>query len=272
MIDYHVHTPFCRHARGTLEAYAARAVEEGVEELCFTPHTPLPGFPRGGGDLRMVPGDLDAYFRGTARLRDRFPGLRILAGLEADYYPGYERYLEGLLAGYPFDLVLLSVHFVAAWPGENWLFGYHFPEKSPAQIYREYLAALKAGIATGLYDCVAHLDLVKRPGAPLLAHCGGDVEEVLSLCASRGMSIEVNTAGLRRPVGEAYPDPEIVARAVERGIPIVTGSDAHSPEHVAHGFAEAYGRLKTLPRARLARYRRRRIADSRPRHRAGKPL
>jgi histidinol-phosphatase (PHP family) len=261
MIDYHVHTPFCRHARGTLEQYASRAVEAGLEEICFTPHVPLPRFPRGGSDLRMEPEDLEAYFRGIEGLRARFPSLRILAGVEADYYPGFEGYLEGLLSALPFDLVLLSVHFVAQWPGENWVFGYQFPDRTLAQIYREYLEALKEGIATGLYDCLAHLDLIKRPGTPLLQHCGEEVEEVLSQCAARGMSLEVNTAGLRRPAAAPYPEPEILARAVERGIPVVTGSDAHAPEHVAHGFAELYARLEGLRSARIARYRGRRIAE-----------
>ena len=212
----------------------------------------------------MDPADLEAYFRAIRRLRGSFPELRILTGLEADYYPGFEPYLERLLADQPFDLVLLSIHFVAGWPGENWLFGYHFPDKSVAQVYREYLEALRQGIDTGLNDCVAHLDLIKRPGEPLLAHCSGEVEELLRLCARRGMSIELNTAGLRRPVAEVYPAPQILSLAVEGGIPLVTGSDAHDPEHVGHGIPDAHASLAALPEAHVVRYRGRRIAEQKP--------
>jgi len=255
MIDYHVHTPFCRHAGGELEEYVRRALAQGLEEICFTPHAPLPGFPRGGEHLRMEPEDVEPYFEAVEELRRSFPDIRILAGIEADYYAGYEEYLGRFLAGHPFDLVLLSVHFLADWPGENWLFGYHFPDKSLARIYGEYFAAVKAGVATGLYDCVAHLDLIKRPGQPVLDHVREDVEEVLALCSRQGMSIEMNASGLRRGIAEPYPEPRIAALAAERDIPMVTGSDAHTPGHVASGFQELYGILASLPRARLVRYR-----------------
>lgn len=257
MIDYHLHTPFCGHAGGGLGEYVRRAVEQGLEEICFTPHAPLPGFPRGGEGLRMAVEDLGPYFESVERERGSFPGIRILAGIEADYYAGYEEYLGRLLEDNPFDFVLLSVHFVAEWPGENWLFGYHFPEKPVGQIYREYFAALKAGIATGLYDCVAHLDLIKRPGQGVVDLVPEEIEEVLELCSRHGMSIELNSSGLRRPVDETYPDPRVVRLAADRGIPLVTGSDAHTPEHVAFAFPELYRTLAAVPGARLARYRRR---------------
>lgn len=258
MIDYHVHTPFCGHAGGGLHDYVHRALERGLEEICFTPHAPLPGFPRGGKGLRMNPEDLDPYFEGIERERRRYSEVRILAGIEADYYAGYEEYLGRLLERNPFDLVLLSVHFLAEWPGENWLFGYHFPEKPLERIYLEYFDAVKAGIATGLYDCVAHLDLIKRPGEPVLDHVREAVEEVLDLCERHGMSIELNSSGLRRTVAEIYPEQRVVSLAAARGIPLVTGSDAHTPEHVAFAFPELYETLAALPEARLTRYRRRR--------------
>jgi histidinol-phosphatase (PHP family) len=134
------------------------------------------------------------------------------------------------------------------------LFGYHFPEKPPERIYREYFSAVKAGIATGMYDCVAHLDLIKRPGLPVMDCVRDEVIEVLELCAAHRMSIELNTAGLRRPVKEPYPEPRILALAIEQEIPLVTGSDAHHPDHVAYAFADLYRSLATLPGARLARY------------------
>jgi histidinol-phosphatase (PHP family) len=255
MIDYHVHTPFCGHADGDLHDYVRRGVEQGLEEICFTPHAPLPGFPRGGEGLRMAHEDLGLYFESIERERGSFPEIRILAGIETDYYVGYEEYLGRLLESNPFDFVLLSIHFLAEWPGENWLFGYHFPDKSVEQVYREYFAALKAGIATGLYDCVAHLDLIKRPGQGVLDRVPEEVDEVLELCSRHNMSIELNSSGLRRAVAEIYPDPRVVGLAAARGIPLVTGSDAHDPEHVAYAFPELYRTLEGVPEARLTRYR-----------------
>ena len=87
MIDYHLHTPFCRHAGGTMEQYVEKALEKGVEEICFTPHIPLPDFPRGGHNLRMDPGEFDDYIKTLESLRSRYRDSTILCGVEADYYP-----------------------------------------------------------------------------------------------------------------------------------------------------------------------------------------
>lgn len=236
MTDYHLHTPYCRHAEGPLEAYVEQALARGLTEICFTPHTPLPAFPRGQPNLRMEPEDVEPYFADLRRLRGRYPGITILAGLEADYYPGYEEYLGRLLETWPFDFVLMSVHFVREWPGENWLFGYHFPDKSLRQVYGEYFEALKRGIRTGLYDCLAHLDLVKRPGAPVMRTNEEEVLQVLDLAAAAGMGLEVNTSGLRKPIGETYPSADVLAAAAARGLPLLLGSDAHEPAQVAFGF------------------------------------
>ncbi len=259
MVDYHLHTPFCRHAAGPMEAYVEQAIRLGLQEICFTPHIPLPDFPRGDPNVRMRPEDIDRYWEALERLRGRYRQLAILAGVEADYYEGYEEYLRGFLARYPFDLVLMSVHFIRAWPGENWLFGFHFPHKPMACVYHEYLEEVKKGIRTGLYDCLAHLDLVKQPGQPLLDSNPQDVAEVIDLCAAAGMSVEVNTSGLRRPVREPYPSPGLLERIVRRGIPVVTGSDAHEPRLVAHAFAELERLFAGMPRLRRAFYRGRRM-------------
>lgn len=255
MIDYHLHTPFCRHARGTMEEYVQRALEKGIEEICFTPHIPLPDFPRGAANLRMDPEEFDSYLEELESLRSRYRSTTILCGVEADYYRGYEGYLESFLARYPFDLVLLSIHFIRDWPGNNWLFGFDFPSKSLSQIYGEYFRELKRGIATGLFDCLAHLDLIKQPGHPVMESNRNDIEEILDLCSRHGMSIEVNTSGLRKPIGELYPCRRIISLAVGRGLALVTGSDAHDPTAVGYAFSELHCLLEELRGSKIARYR-----------------
>jgi histidinol-phosphatase (PHP family) len=257
MYDYHLHTPFCRHARGSIEDYVLKAQENRIEEICFTPHIPLPNFPRGGSDLRMDYEDLEHYIESVRELQARYPDHTILCGVEADFYAGYETYLKRVLSSYDFDLVLLSVHFVHSWPGENWLFGFEFPDKTISQIYSEYFAEIKKGIKTGLFDCVAHLDLIKQPGYPVLQHNRGDVEEILELCRAYRMSVEINTSGLRKSIGEMYPSRDILDLIVVWELPVITSSDAHDPASVAYGFQELYSLLSELPGCTLARYRRR---------------
>jgi histidinol-phosphatase (PHP family) len=259
MFDYHLHTPYCRHAAGRMEQYVEQALARGLEELCFTPHIPLPGFPRGPEGLRMESRDADRYYRELERLRARYPEAGILCGIEADFYDGFEKTVEQFLGRYPLDLVLLSVHFVRDWPGENWVFAFEFPGKSLAAIYHEYFEALKRGISSGLYDAVAHLDLIRQPGHPVLATNEADVAEVLSLAARAGMSLEVNTSGMRRSWSMPYPLPEILPLAAARGLPVITGSDAHEPQLVGHGFAEVDEWIRGVPGLRQVRYRGRRV-------------
>lgn len=253
MHDYHVHTHYCRHAVGRLEEYAAAAVKRGLSEICFTPHIPLPVFRPGawGGRLRMDLPEFPRYLEELERVRAQFPEITVLAGVEADYVGGTEEYLQDFLSRWPLDFVLMSVHFVQKWPDPWWVF--ELPPDLPVErIYDDYLEALESGIRTGLFDCVAHFDLIKQPGAPLLASHRARVDRVISLCRDRGMSAEVNVSGIRKAVGEPYPSWEIVQRMVDLGLPLVPGADAHEPGLVGQG-------LETLDGAELVRYRARRM-------------
>jgi len=258
MHDYHMHSHWCRHASGRLEEYARSAAALGIDEICFTPHIPLPGFRPGffNDRIRMDLEEFDGYEEELARTRAQFPGLSILSGVEADYIEGCEGFLEGFLSAHSFDLVLMSVHFVGGWPEDTWVF--HLPrDRSLEQSYSDYFRSVKEGIATGLFDCVAHLDLIKRPGAPVLATNRGDVEEVLALCHAKGMSVEINTSGTRKEIGETYPCADIVRMALEGNVPLTPGSDAHAPAQLAVGFdglVEEFGRSLE---PRLTRYRQR---------------
>lgn len=253
MFDYHLHTQYCRHAAGRMEQYVAEALAGGLREICFTPHIPLPGFPRGPEGLRMQPEDAERYFREIERLRAGYPQLSILCGVEADYYDGFERTVEEFLGRHPLDLVLLSVHFVRDWPEENWIFG--VPDRPPAEVYHDYFEALKRGIATGLYDALAHLDLIRQPGHPVLDTNAEDVGQVLTLAVGAGMSLELNTSGMRRSWRLPYPLPDVLPLAAARGLPVITGSDAHEPHLVGSGFSEADRWIAACPGLRRVRYR-----------------
>jgi histidinol-phosphatase (PHP family) len=261
MFDYHMHTQYCRHAAGRMEQYVRQALALGLQEICFTPHIPLPGFPRGPEGLRMEPEDAEPYFREVERLRARYPQLSILCGVEADFYEGFEKTVEEFTSAYPLDLVLMSVHFLRDWPGENWLFDFDFPGRSPAEVYHDYFEALERGISTGLYDALAHLDLIRQPGHPVLASNEEDVAEVLAMAARAGMSLEINTSGMRRSCRLPYPAPEILPLAAARGLPVITGSDAHEPQLVGHGFAEVGQWIAASPGLRRVRYRARRARE-----------
>jgi histidinol-phosphatase (PHP family) len=257
MHDYHVHCHFCRHATGSIEEYTRAALARGLGEICFTPHVPLPDYRPGfyGDRLRMDLDEFPRYLEELEEARRLVPGITILCGVEADYVEGTEEYLERFLASYPFDLVLMSVHFVRAWPGNQWVFDLSADPRPLGRIYDDYLEAVRAGVETGLFDCVAHLDLIKQEGHPLMETHRPEIEGLVRLCRDRGMSAEVNMSGARKAIGEPYPSWPIVRLMVEEGVPLVPGSDAHEPSQVAAG-------LEALEGTTLVRYRGRRILEA----------
>ncbi len=267
MHDYHMHTRFCRHAAGALEEYARAAQQKGIGEICFTPHIPLPGFRPGfwNDRLRMDESEFPRYLEELERTRSLFPDLTILSGIEADYIPSMEGYLQRFLAAHSFDFVLMSVHFVSAWPGDEWVFDFDESRTLPS-VYRDYFQEVRRGAETGLFDCAAHLDLIKQPGRPVLEANRDDVEATLDAFARSGMSVEINTSGVRKGIGENYPSDNIVRLMIQRGTPLVTGSDAHDPSHVGLLFEELGPRFGAGLDAVLVRYRARRML--RPGHRA----
>jgi len=254
MHDYHMHSHFCRHATGRVREYARAAAAQGLQEICLTPHIPLPGFRPGffNDRLRMDRDDFSRYAEELEGARARFPGLSIRSGIEADYIAGMEEYVEGFLSAYPFDYVLMSIHFIAEWPSDQWIFDFGRDPRPLESIYDDYLLAMRKGIETGLFDCLAHFDLIKQEGHPLLATHADRVKEIVSLCLSRGMSAEVNTSGIRKAIAESYPSDGIVQLMRDMRLPLTPGSDAHAPSQVAAGF-------DTLRGISLVRYERRRI-------------
>jgi histidinol-phosphatase (PHP family) len=261
MHDYHMHTWLCRHAAGGLEEYAQTAVSLGIREICFTPHTPFPGYRTEfyKDRLRMDLDEFGLFEQAIARTRHLFPELTILMGLEAEWEDGVEEFLSGFLAAHDFDFVLMSLHFVSAWPDSEWVFDFDHAAMPLARRYRDYFQAMVRGIESGLFDGIAHLDLIKQQGKPVLETNRGDVEQVLAACLDHGMSMEINTSGLRKDIGETYPSHDIIRLALESGVPVTLGSDAHQPQQVGLAFPDMAARYGRLLSTRLVRYRGRHI-------------
>jgi histidinol-phosphatase (PHP family) len=236
-----------------MEEYVQAAVERGITEICFTDHIPLPGGQ--DSDHRMEPHDMEFYLETIAALKSKYRGISILTGIEADYMEGLEEYLEDFLSRYSFDLVIMAIHFIEKWTGDQWVFDFDYTEETLPRQYRDYFEVMLKGVNTGLFDIVGHFDMIKRPGFPVLETVPGDVVKVLDAIQKQNMSIEINTSGFRRSINQSYPAPEILEPAVERGIPFVLSSDAHKPEHVGYRFDWILNRLFHLTDLKLARYR-----------------
>jgi len=250
IVDYHMHLrrpaegyEEIDHTPEAAEQFVEVARERRVDEIGFTEHV---YYFRQTRDLWTQPHnlercvhDLDRYCDAVLEARRR--GLPVKLGLEVDYVPGRERELHDVLEPYPWDFLLGSVHEIEGHaidndPGEGlWK---HF---STEEVWRRYFIALRGAARSGLFDVLSHPDLVKifgrrpAPDAVLLHH----EETADAVEAAGGLAIEVSTAGLRKPVGEVYPDGALLDACRRRGVPITTASDAHVPNDVGRDFDRA---------------------------------
>ncbi len=235
--DYHMHTALCRHAEGKVADYRNAAGILGIPEICFVDHAPNPdGY---DSNHRMSLNEFGTYREiVTAEMDHQTP--HVLFGIEADYYRGCERFLEKWLEAQDFDLVLGSVHFIDDWGFDNPDVKQVWNSVDIADTWRAYFKLVENLVDTRLFDAVSHLDIPKKFGyRPSEKDLKEMVQPVLDRVAEVGMGMELNTSGLRKPVGEIYPSALIVSLARERDIPICFGSDAHSPQDVGKDFPAA---------------------------------
>ncbi|MER3480755.1 MAG: histidinol phosphatase [Meiothermus sp.] len=242
MFDSHMHTPLCRHAVGHPLEYVEAARRAGLEGVVFTDHSPMP--PWFDAAFRMSLGQLPFYLSQLEQTRREAGDFYVGIGLEADYHPGTEGFVRRMVAAYPYDYLIGSIHYLGAWPFDHPDFAAEFDERDLREVYRDYFQLVIQAAQSGLFHSIGHLDLPKKFGHVPAEGYSDLAEEALQVIAGEGLALDVNTAGWRKPVGEIYPGPAILSRARQLGIPVVLGSDAHAPEEVGYRFSDAAQVLK----------------------------
>jgi histidinol-phosphatase (PHP family) len=231
------------HDTWSVEPFVETAREAGVDEIGFTEHVyyfvqtrPLWTVPY---QTERCVYDLEPYVEAIVQAQER--GLPVKLGLEVDYVPGREDETRELLAAYPWDYLLGSVHFIDGLgvDGEPRLLDAVGVEEA----WTLYFDTLAAAADSGLFDSLSHPDLVKVFGERAATF---DYAQVADAIAAGGVAVEVSTAGLRKPVGELYPHPDLLAACRERGVPVTLGSDAHSPDVVGRDFDRARELLRSV--------------------------
>lgn len=236
--DYHTHTPLCRHAEGTPEGYVDAAVAAGVAEFGISDHAPQE--PEPFDDWRMSVADLPRYFDWIARARAHASGrIAVKAGMECDWLPGNEAWIESLADRYDWDYLIGSVHYLDKWDFDNPKWLGRWADADLDALWSHYWETYAAMAQTGLFDILGHADLVKK-----FAHLPeGDLtryyEPAVVAIAASGAAIEINTAGWHKPCEEAYPAPAFLKLAAQANVPLVISSDAHTPREVGRDFARA---------------------------------
>jgi histidinol-phosphatase (PHP family) len=181
-------------------------------------------------------------------------------GLEVDFIPGREDRTQNLIDDCELDYVVGSVHFIGDRAVDWDVYDVWRPGRTAEEIWRRYFELLGEAARSGMFDILAHPDLVKvwGRGRPLP---GGDLRRYYDIAmegiAESGIAVEVSTAGLRKPVGELYPAPPMLDMCLDAGCPVALSSDAHVPEHVGYGYERALELLEERGVRELAVFERR---------------
>ncbi len=241
LYETHSHTPLCKHAEGLPSEYAAVAHERGLRGLTVTCHNPMPnGY---SSHVRMSADQIDEYVSMVDEARDEWSDrVDVRLGLEADYFDGYESWLERQLNSHPYHYVLGSVHpQLAEYKRRYW-------QDDPVKDQEIYFNLLADAAESSLFDCLAHPDLIKnetstdwQPNRIMPSIC-----RALDRIAATGIAMELNTSGANKVVAEMNPFPGMLTEIKNREIPIVIGSDAHIPSRVADRFEIALDLLSNV--------------------------
>ena len=219
------------HSVEAVERFVEAAAERGLDEIGFTEHV---YYFEQTKTLWSIPYqrercayDIEPYV--DAVVEAKWRGYPVKLGLEVDHQPALAEEMEDILAPYPWDYLLGSVHFVdgLSTEGPPGLVDAVGPEAA----WRRYCEWLID--AAGYVDVLAHPDLVKMHGPELDWDWGSVVDSLGAVC------IEVSSAGLHKQHGTLYPSPALLAATRERQLPITTASDAHVPQHVGRDLDRA---------------------------------
>ena len=270
-VDYHMHLEKGSLTLDYLEQFWLQAKAMGLNEIGISEHGHnfrqyrgiMGHLARGAGDYPGIANwlsdkfslHLDDYVALIQAGKER--GWPLKLGLEMDYIPGKEKEIAEIIEAYPWDYVLGSVHFLGNWsfdfsPESGW------PEKDINSAYVAYFTALLAATRSGLFDSITHPDLIKifghEPSIPLEPY----YEALATALSKVDTCVEINSAGLRKPVGVIYPHPDFLQKCHAVGVPITLACDAHDPHDVGRDLEAAIVLAKSVGYTSVATFAKRR--------------
>lgn len=244
LTDYHVHMAETGgYSIPYLKEYIKKAQEKGIKELGFSEHAyffyetkQILSNPWVDGRRHLHFADYQEFFDEAQQ-----EGLQIKMGIEMDYTPGKEKEMADFINQHPFDYVIGSVHWIKDWGIDLDIHKDEYEKRDLKEVYEQYYDQIVTLAESRLFDFVGHIDLIKifsyKPDDEAFIH--EQYDRIVKALADSGTCIEISTAGLRKPVGEIYPDPVLLKKCYDAGVEIVISSDAHAPEHIGYAYDEA---------------------------------
>jgi histidinol-phosphatase (PHP family) len=253
--DYHIHTNFSYDCDASLVSMCRAAINASIPEIGISEHFDLHPKDPSTGFFRI-----DEWWEELLRCRDELNGvLTIRAGIELSEPHLYPKAVSALLQNYPWDYALGALH----WIGDELIFEEEYFNRTKEVAYTDYLNELQRMVQSGMFDILAHMDIVKRYGVEVYGdfdpkNYEGQIRSILQTMVFRNLGLELNTVTLRRSIQETSPSKLILRWYHEEGGQWITlGSDAHTPDTVGVGIEKAISIIQSLGFKNLASFKRR---------------
>ncbi len=258
LVDYHTHTALCGHATGTVEDYIKAAIAKGLSEIGFSDHAPLPEGLREG--ITMRDSQTEEYLLSILSHALKYKSrIAVRTGFEVDF-PLHDTFAPKYFTDPRIDYFIGSCHFIDGWAFDHPDFIDGFSRRDIDDIYSRYYAIIKDLVSSGLFHIIGHFDLVKKFGHRAKKDFSKEIAALFN-SSRHGIAVEINTAGLRKPVEELYPSEDIVSLLFTLNVPVTLGSDAHSPDEVGYAFDRAVEMLKKAGYRKISAFEKRRRFD-----------
>ncbi|OWA34878.1 phosphoesterase [Saccharibacillus sp. O16] len=248
--DLHTHHYRCGHADGDIRDYVEAGIQAGLSVIGISDHMPHLFHPldHPSPNLAMSRLELGAYVEEVQQLQREYEGrIKVLLGIESDYFIDHEQVYRQAIQEYPFDYVIGSVHISS---GRS-IFDRHRWEGLSAEAMveakREYYRLIEASARSGMFQILGHIDAMKGYYPSFVDIQADDaVDSALQTIGELGLAIEVNTSGGTKLCGGWYPSDAVLERALHYGVSISFGSDAHKPSRVGEDFEAVASKLRDI--------------------------
>lgn len=256
LVDYHMHTTFS-DGKDSYQSYLESARKKDLAEIGFTDHITLAPV-----DWCVDELDYPVMKENLRNLCNNFSeDVQVRFGLEVDYFPDKEEALSQLIAYFPVDYVIGSVHFIDDWnfDTDRSLYG----KWENDTLYHKYFELVQQAAKSRLFDVIGHFDLIKKLNCWPESDQTHLFEASLKVLKEADVVMELNTSGLDRPCHEFFPSKQILEMAAKIGVPVTLGSDAHMPAQVGRHFETAIAMLKEVGYTKIIRFRNRQRGEIR---------
>jgi len=253
LIDYHTHPlshlekrvrPF--HNVKLLKEFVKKAENKGIKELGFSDHDQF----------------IDDFNWENLLKIKRESKINIKLGLEIDFISEEKERIKKNINKYDFDYIIGSVHKINRWPVDHPDYIEGYKEWNLKKLYKEYFSIVEEMVKCNLFDIIGHIDLIKIFDNKIpKKDLNKIIKNLLVIIKEKNIAIEINTNGYNKPVNEFYPSDYILKKIIKMDIPIVFGSDAHTPDRVGENIKNVYNKLKKFDVKKIATFTKRKRSD-----------